>query len=243
MEKLLYDIANCENIHKVLNDDFDSHCSKIIKSQNNDFANFQLPEPWNGDIENAKILFISSNPSISQTEKYPLGSWADEDIKNFFINRFSKDAEWVKEQRNILRKDGTYSKKPVKFWSEIGKTASILLNINDPEPGKDYAITEIVHCKSVKEIGVKKAVDTCTSKYLKRILNISSAKVIVCLGAHVLNVLSKLFNLKIESRISSMPDFNKMILFLPHPNAWQVRRLDKLFTDEELIMIKNEIKK
>lgn len=74
MEKLLEEITTCENIQKILNGNLDSDCKKcekIVNSQKCNFEDFQLPEPWNGDLENCKILFISSNPSINR-KKYPL---------------------------------------------------------------------------------------------------------------------------------------------------------------------------
>ena len=32
---------------------------------------YQVPEPWNGDLEKADILFLSSNPGINVFEKFP----------------------------------------------------------------------------------------------------------------------------------------------------------------------------
>ena len=84
MNNIILEIAKCCEVEKAkLND---SHsCNKIVMSQND---SFQLPEPWNGHLDNAEILFISSNPSIDPNENYPTASWKDEDIVSFFENRF-----------------------------------------------------------------------------------------------------------------------------------------------------------
>ena len=44
-------------------------CSSIISLQNR--CNFQVPEPWNGDIENAKILILGLNPALDVAELFP----------------------------------------------------------------------------------------------------------------------------------------------------------------------------
>jgi len=111
MEELLQEITNCEIIQKTLNENFISPCKKIIDSQECTFKNFQLPEPWNGDLENCKILFISSNPSINRKENYPLGNWNKSDITDFFINRFSSPKKWVKDELLPQLIGGDYEEK------------------------------------------------------------------------------------------------------------------------------------
>ena len=75
---------------------------------------YQVPEPWNGDLEKADILFLSSNPGINVFEKFPRyigrdktsgemrfayspvtdAAQADylsrEEVRQFFIRRFRK---------------------------------------------------------------------------------------------------------------------------------------------------------
>lgn len=48
-------------------------CHKIVGLQTGSL--FQLPEPWSGQIDIARLLFISSNPSINELEEYPEKSW------------------------------------------------------------------------------------------------------------------------------------------------------------------------
>lgn len=76
---------------------------------------YQVPEPWNGDLEKADILFLSSNPGINVFEKFPRyigrdktsgemrfsyapvtdAAQADylsrEEVRQFFIRRFQEN--------------------------------------------------------------------------------------------------------------------------------------------------------
>jgi hypothetical protein len=49
-------------------------------------------------------------------------------------------------------------------------------------PGQDYALTEVVHCGSGVERGVDEALETCSSRYLKRVISLSPAKLLVLVG-------------------------------------------------------------
>jgi hypothetical protein len=51
-----------------------------------------------------------------------------------------------------------------------------------PVPGQDYALTEVVHCGSGVERGVDEALETCSSRYLKRVISLSPAKLLVLVG-------------------------------------------------------------
>ena len=124
MITLLEEITNCENIQNTLNEKSGTPCKKIINSQQCKLEDFQLPEPWNGDIENCKILFISSNPSINRAEKYPLGNWNFEDISDFFINRFSHERKWVKNELYPLQFNGGFIGKTHFYkadWEELDR--------------------------------------------------------------------------------------------------------------------------
>ena len=80
VKDLCIKIARCTNIgvhpcHKIAS--FQSNC--ILK---------QMPEPWNGHLATAEIMFIGSNPSIDFDEYFPNIGWTDDDIFDFFENRF-----------------------------------------------------------------------------------------------------------------------------------------------------------
>ena len=76
---------------------------------------YQVPEPWNGDLEKADILFLASNPGINVFEKFPRYISRDktsgemrfsyapvtdaeradylsrEEVRQFFIRRFQEN--------------------------------------------------------------------------------------------------------------------------------------------------------
>src|SRR2546427_741399 len=96
---LLRQITRCPNIQRWIASPQDSNpCSRIISVQDPkhvmSLACHQVPEPWSGDLKHAPILFLSSNPSIDEKEEYPLWSWDDEKIEDFFTNRFS---QWIED--------------------------------------------------------------------------------------------------------------------------------------------------
>ena len=80
----LIEIARCSNFESCVG----TACEKIVGFQQETIR--QIPEPWSGDILKSKILFVSSNPSLDSTEKYPTSEWDNERIFDFFHNRFSK---------------------------------------------------------------------------------------------------------------------------------------------------------
>lgn len=160
MNNLLLDIAKCCEVEKAKSD-CTHPCNKIVSSQSGEF---QLPEPWNGHLDTAEILFISSNPSIDPNENYPTASWNDDDIISFFENRFENTPknQWSTYWRTILKWAG---------W--------VIPNIEFDK----IAITEIVHCKSQKEFGVTPLCQkTCFNKWLREILKIFKGKYIVVVG-------------------------------------------------------------
>ena len=225
---LLFDICNCDNVAKVFSSLYLKHpCYDIVKFQKGqgvkNINDFQLPEPWSGDIVNAPILFISSNPGYSNLELYPLLTWPKPIIADFFINRFKDrgpDYSWVYKSR-LLNKNGTRGKS-VRYWSSIKKRAEELLE-REVIPGKDYCNTELVHCKSSDQIGVISALIECTDKFNLGITGISRAKLIIGVGSFV-----KTF-FKGVSHINGIP-----IVYLPHPNARTPKTFTKLYTPVEI---------
>lgn len=129
-----------------------------------------LPEPWNGHISKAKILFVSSNPSIGAHEDFPTKDWTDDEIVDFFENRFTESD------------DGSESK----FWKGIAKYTTWIfpeaeemttLEVLD----KYVAMTEIVHCKSKYEIGINECLES-EAPFLSKILNEFKGDIVIFVG-------------------------------------------------------------
>lgn len=226
VEDLLIKIARCPEICKARVDK-QHPCHIVVNTQDIEKNSFQLPEPWNGDLVNSKILFVSSNPSISYNEKYPTNNWSDEAISDFFQNRFSKDRKWVKKYQYPLQKDDTYREGRywIRFWAAVRSIAKVILENENVIPGEDYALTEIVHCKSVSEKGVAKAQAPCSDRYLNKIIELSKAQYIVSLGKFTANFFREEYGLTSDDFTQKLD--GKTLIILPHPNA-RGKRKEKL---------------
>lgn len=203
--QLAMDIACCGDVDDALSDQLHP-CSKIVHLQPGDTSresDRQRPEPWMGNLEQSLVLFISSNPSINDDEKpfgenFPTFQWSDEDSAQFFVNRIgdANDPMHVtfnhETKRNFITRaiDGEYRNglknpnKPQHTWSRIHERALELLGPT-ADPSQNYAITEIVHCKSRKEVGVKEASAFCIDQWMNPIMTVSPSRILIIVGGQV----------------------------------------------------------
>ena len=108
--------------------------------------------------------------------------------------------------------------------SAVKKRASELLMDEHVRPGVDYALSEVVHCPSAKELGVNSALAECAGRYLLPILQRSGAKIVVCLGRFARTAICEMFSIPEEVAIygpQQVGDQLRYFSFLPHPNAWK----------------------
>jgi hypothetical protein len=239
IKKLMRELINCKNIDKYYNGEI-CPCKEIIGIQGiEDKLDFQLPEAWNGDLENKEIVFISSNPSIDNEEEYPTGKWREEDVIDFFNNRFN--GKWTKNNKT-LKKDGTFALKQVNFWNRIENRLNDIYRISGINKinkiGKDFAIFEIVRCKSIGENGITpNIIGQCANLYLEKTLKAAkSLKILIVVGSVARNYFINKFNL--ENNFNTVPAYfygkidiygkEIYLIFIPHTNA---RGNHKITTD------------
>jgi hypothetical protein len=101
-------------------------------------------------------------------------------------------------------------------------------------PSKNYALTEVVHCKSQKGIGVPEASPVCSANWLGKIMDLATnARVVVLLGSHVRpwardeykNLVPKDFGKRVTAaglEVAIRDSFVKggrVYIYLPHPTA------------------------
>ncbi len=228
-EQLLLEIARCPVALDCLSGGIGaSPCGVIVGSQKASASQpFQVPEPWSGDVTKAFILFISSNPSISQEEEYPTLQWSDGEIADYFMNRFGGGQRpWIRDGAHALRKDGSYSRGTA-FWRFVRNRATELLQ-RPAAPGIDYALTEVVRCKSEGEVGVASAAKTCSDLYLERTIDVARAPVLVVLGSWARAMVGSLVGMTPTDNSQlfgpvKIGQRERLIAFLPHPNARQNR--------------------
>lgn len=238
----LLEITKCQNFINCAG----THCEQIVSVQKT--SPKQVPEPWSGDLLNSKIVFVSSNPSISEREYYPTEDWNDEQLIDFFHNRFDQDGRYVKSYLYPIIKKGSelqYSRSWVRYWASIKSTASSLLE-SKAEPGKDYSLTEIVRCKSRNEIGVKNALETCSRKFFSKTLNLSNANTFVIVGSKAKMAFETVTQMKfLENKIlaCTLNGRERLFINLPHPNSRGLKKLNYIFNASDLKRIIQHSKK
>jgi hypothetical protein len=209
--KLAVGIATCHNLSPAEKDS-SNPCHKIVQNQisTRQGRSQHIPEPWFGNLENARVLGISSNPSINEdhdekAETFPTIKWTDSQIGDFFINRIGdKDNSFVTFKHPVHNdfltrcNDGKYRSgtksetKSQPTWLAVhNRMSEILGEIADPR--ENYCLTEIVHCKSKNAAGVKQAASKCMEMWLEQKFEISKAPVVIIFGSHARdNFMSKL---------------------------------------------------
>ncbi len=113
---------------------------------------FHVPEPWSGHIQNAAVLFVSSNPPIDPAEAYPVGDWEDHSRVDFSADRFDRRAvPWVNRRLRPLSATASpaHRDKGTRFWFAARARASELLE-RPAEPGAAFALTEVVRPSPVR---------------------------------------------------------------------------------------------
>ena len=231
--ELAKQICNCKEVEIAISTN--SHpCYKVVNQQTKLINSGvfsenerQRPEPWIGPILDAPLLFISSNPSISDEpgeirEDFPTYEWTIDKSAEFFVNRFNPNVNPVHAtfnhplESNFLVKcrDGEYrsgmknQKAPQATWNSIHMRAIELLG-EEANPNLNYALTEIVHCKSKNAIGVKEAASFCMNQWLFPILESSKIKVAVLVGSHVAKLM-KNYPLKTYENFGSSAGYNAL---------------------------------
>ncbi len=209
-DELLLEVARCPNVRRCFDSSRSQHvCSKVVAAQRTGRETFHLPEPWNGEIETAPLLFVSWNPSWNPDERFPTEEWTDTEIARFFRQRFQHTG-----QRS-------------QTWREIRGIAEHLLG-REPRPGVDYAITDVVRCKSRKGEGASEALTECSSRYLRRTLDASGARVIVALGRDARRVMADHFGVPAAVGACvpvSRERRERVLVLLGAPGSAQPRRL------------------
>lgn len=172
---LMIEIARCKG---------NGCCSKIRNAQS-DHNVFHLPEPWNGHLSEADILFVGTNPNYNAKETYfPQDRNLDNQDRNsddYIIDFFDKRFERYKE-----------SKHDNNFYNSILTCANWILNNGDDskrsfELFDRIASTELVHCKSHNSEGVDDCIDYCYERWFKEIIGNFKGQYVVLIGQKARN--------------------------------------------------------
>jgi uracil-DNA glycosylase len=182
-----------------------------------------VPEPWNGNLAEAPILFIGQNPSANHEEEYPVDdgegvNFADDELFAFFNERFEPSTPGcITDGSRVPLTDGQPGRSN-QFLTRVKKVAKQILN-REPQPGIDYAITEAVRCKAAKATGVERALSTCAKFYLAETLRLSGAKVVICLGTKAREAFYVAIEKDWDGKCHRYEWNGRKVVFLAHSNA------------------------
>jgi len=231
LERHLLDVVHCP-VAKAAWAGAENPCSSVVGYQAGR-ETFQVPTPWVGRLDQAAILFIGANPSTGFVEDYPDWTWPDHRVVDSFQEAFTSSYGWIQDGIRQRHVGGHYSR-GVRFWSQVKSWARELVE-REPEPGVDYAITEIVRCRSQSEWGVAEAVGTCSDRFLTQTLALSPARVLAVLGQNAGGAFRSVYGLEntdlVPATIGGHP---RIVLFLPHPNAREDKKLHKRLAPDDL---------
>ena len=250
---LIIKVARCELIVRAGRED--GHpCHDVVAFQDGtDESDRQVPEAWAGNLHGSRVVFLSSNPSISEPVMgQPLDSAGlrltsastDQEIIESQGLRFDRTLPrpFVKNGR-YLQQDGHYSQKPVNFWTSVQRRAEELLGPS-ADPSVNYVMTEVVHCKSKDEVGVSQAAETCAKRYLNAILDHTNAPIVVVVGRESHNCLNKALALRLPEPpyITSRELGGRVrhLVFIRHPSAFKgLKTIAGIHGDDELERLRN----
>lgn len=191
------------------------------------------------------VLELESIERDHREYQYPRATWNDDSIVGYFENRFGGSP-----LSSVA--DGIYNRLPggeraarsTRYWVGIRARAAELLEMKPHEvrPGFDYALTEIVRCKSRGEEGEPEALSTCADRYLEPTLEASAATVIVVVGAHAAKAIRWRYQLepgKVHYGPLHIEQRDRMLTLIPHPTGRAPRKkLAGCLSPEELHSLK-----
>ena len=210
-------IARCPNVARCFETDASHPCERIVASQcAASLDEFQTPEPWVGRIDVAPILFIASNPSIGK-DTHALWSSDNEAVWESHHLAFGGGSRrYIQDGIRTTGPDGSPIK-AVRYWSGVRARARELIVHREVRPGIDYAMSEVVHCKSRGEIGVREALDTCLTRHFDNLMSVSPAVVVLTMGSVARASLELQHFGAVERRV--VAGRLRYLVALPHPTG------------------------
>lgn len=249
-EELLLSITRCPEL-AAARDKAGHPCRQVVCFQQ-DAADYHVPEPWQGQIEMAPILFISLNPGYGGNQVFPTPSWNDADTKDFFIRRFAADAKWTSQTPSggiqLLVKDANgnpgYHERADMFCGWVRKRAEELLQ-RRPIPSSDYVMTSAVHCKSSTWDGADATVRHCSNLWLNAIMELSVARVVVTISDPTWNACANAWGLQAGRAVQfdvPIAGRERAVLRLPHRRSGRPSIIRNLLDADDLERLRQVVR-
>lgn len=173
-------------------------------------------------------------------------SSSDAEIVRSFEDAFD-DGPWpgIAQGIYLRARDGKRGKY-VRYWGWARSVAEELLR-RTPRPGRDYALTELVHCGSRHEVGVWKAVAECVPRYFDRVMSASPARVVLVVGAVARDIVRATHP---ELRPSDgnlttgvLGGRDRLVAYMPHPSAFGPKTVEAAIGKQALATLRSSVRK
>lgn len=200
-------------------------------------ARWYVPEPWAGHIGAAAILFVSSNPSaVPRGERFDPGrhmSRRDSDGNLFAAADGAFDDPrfpGIAGGRFNRDRSGRRTGRAVPFWRWTQGLARELLG-REPAPGRRLRTHRGRALREPERDRGSCRAGTCTSRYLRRVLAVSPARVVVVVGATARGSFEDQLRAQFTGNVQQLSrsawiwrrgqllGLTRYVLALPHPNA------------------------
>lgn len=239
--QLATDILQCPIVGAALRkEDAGVPCREVVTFQTR--IRRYPPEPWSGHLDEAKILFLASNPGSNAgeiepaehelTSVSPVDSWLP-----IFDDAFDPGQRpGIVDGVRMVDYSGKPSGRPVLYWAWAKDRAAEIVGPG-VVPGRDYALTEVVHCGSRSEHGVAEALPVCVHRYLGRVLRASPARILVCVGYFAQHALTAHLDCDLPSSLVGPVDLcgsPRYVITIAHPSRFRRPTLEKAIGDHGL---------
>jgi hypothetical protein len=235
---LFNSIARCPKVREIYDGGGGGGCGRIVRYQISEraavrYEDFQVPEPWVGQIDVAPILFISSNPSIGDDDHSCFDTSEEIIWESHHLAYGGGTRPYIIDGIYPTDRDGNRLQAQ-KYWSWVRGRVAELIPQRALRDGIDYALTEVVHCKSSGQYGVKEAAPVCADLYLPKVLSVAAARLVVAVGVIAQH---KIFGLAVPPTHPiemEMGGRTRTIVALPHPNSNKKKTFAGRYTPEDV---------
>ena len=224
--ELAVEIMRCPVLAGCVAEGGDAHpCYEVAAGPGGPHQARWVPEPWVGHLTEAPLLFVASNPGgggspITDPAELSCDS-ADQAILDWADGAFDKgQVPGVADGAYQVDARGQRGRW-VPYWGWALRCAREVLP-PPVTPGVGYALTEVVHCGSPREKGVWAALETCTSRYLERVLAASPARVLVVVGAIARFAFQDYLHLEAADHLLGPVEVagkKRLLVVVAHPNS------------------------
>ena len=116
-----------------------------------------------------------------------------------------------------------------------------LVYARDVVAGRDYALADVVHCRSRDEQGVREALAECVPRYLAPVLALSPAAVVVVLGTEARDAIRAAYGYHdptVVSRPLAIEGKVRRVVLLAHPSTRGKTRYPRTLDGDDLVTVR-----